>query len=144
MILSVKSNDMMLVIYVSSLIRSILALHKLIDNKETRIWNEKETIKATVRFWIDMNYLFMTNICGNIIILNQDKWYNTFMWPCVKFRRKKKLRRKQLARRRRRRRNRRIKNPPFLIQRADPDLVIHHIASVNSDCVLFHVTHCKP
>lgn len=33
---AVKSNDMMLVIYVSSLIRSVLALHNLIDNKETR------------------------------------------------------------------------------------------------------------
>ncbi|MEW5302777.1 MAG: hypothetical protein WDW36_005525 [Sanguina aurantia] len=32
--LAVKSNDMMLVIYLSSLIRSILALHKLIDNRE--------------------------------------------------------------------------------------------------------------
>lgn len=40
--LAVKSNDMMQVIYLSSLIRSILALHKLIDNKEARLWNEKE------------------------------------------------------------------------------------------------------
>lgn len=39
---AVKSNDMMLVIYLSSLIRSILALHKLIDNKEQRVWHEKE------------------------------------------------------------------------------------------------------
>lgn len=39
--LAVKSNDMMLVIYLASLIRSILALHKLIDNKETRLWQEK-------------------------------------------------------------------------------------------------------
>ena len=40
---------MMLVIYVASLIRSILALHKLIDNKEQRLWGEKEAIKAKVR-----------------------------------------------------------------------------------------------
>mmetsp|Transcript_16478 Transcript_16478/g.41087 ORF Transcript_16478/g.41087 Transcript_16478/m.41087 type:complete len:331 (-) Transcript_16478:1344-2336(-) len=40
--LAVKSNDMMLAIYLSSLIRSILALHKLIDNKEQRMWREKE------------------------------------------------------------------------------------------------------
>uniref|UniRef100_A0A061S7F8 26S proteasome regulatory subunit N8 n=1 Tax=Tetraselmis sp. GSL018 TaxID=582737 RepID=A0A061S7F8_9CHLO len=33
---SVKSNDMMLVIYLSSLIRSVIALHNLIDNKEAR------------------------------------------------------------------------------------------------------------
>ncbi len=46
--LSVKSNDMMLVIYVASLIRSILALHKLIDNKEQRLWSEKEAIKSKV------------------------------------------------------------------------------------------------
>eukprot|EP00955_Chlamydomonas_euryale_P114955 366318-Chlamydomonas_euryale.AAC.14 len=44
--LAVKSNDMMLVIYVASLIRSILALHKLIDNKEQRMWAEKEAAKA--------------------------------------------------------------------------------------------------
>jgi 26S proteasome regulatory subunit N8 len=43
--LAVKSNDMMLVIYVASLIRSILALHKLIDNKEQRSWTEKEASK---------------------------------------------------------------------------------------------------
>ena len=30
---AVKSNDMMLVIYVASLIRSVLALHNLINNK---------------------------------------------------------------------------------------------------------------
>ncbi|KAG2487285.1 hypothetical protein HYH03_014126 [Edaphochlamys debaryana] len=41
--LAVKSNDMMHVIYVASLVRSILALHKLIDNKEQRLWAEKET-----------------------------------------------------------------------------------------------------
>ncbi len=31
---AVKSNDMMLVIYLSSMIRSVLALHDLIDNRE--------------------------------------------------------------------------------------------------------------
>lgn len=40
--LAVKSNDMMLAIYLSSLIRSILALHKLIDNKEQQVWQETE------------------------------------------------------------------------------------------------------
>lgn len=43
---AVKSNDMMLAVYLSSLIRSILALHKLIDNKEQRIAAEKEAIKV--------------------------------------------------------------------------------------------------
>lgn len=33
---------MMLVIYVASLVRSILALHKLIDNKEQRLAGERE------------------------------------------------------------------------------------------------------
>lgn len=37
---------MMLAVYLSSLIRSILALHKLIDNKEQRIAAEKEAVKA--------------------------------------------------------------------------------------------------
>lgn len=36
--LAVKGNDMMATIYLASLIRSILALHKLIDNKEQRMW----------------------------------------------------------------------------------------------------------
>eukprot|EP00879_Flechtneria_rotunda_P028851 GHRR01031083.1.p1 GENE.GHRR01031083.1~~GHRR01031083.1.p1 ORF type:complete len:103 (+),score=47.26 GHRR01031083.1:320-628(+) len=40
--LAVKGNDMMSVIYLASLIRSVLALHKLIDNKEQRMWAEKE------------------------------------------------------------------------------------------------------
>ncbi|KXZ48339.1 hypothetical protein GPECTOR_28g745 [Gonium pectorale] len=43
--LAVKSNDMMHVIYVASLVRSILALHKLIDNKEQRLWTERESAK---------------------------------------------------------------------------------------------------
>ena len=40
--IAVKTNDMSLAIYVSSLIRSILALHKLIDNKERLLHAEKE------------------------------------------------------------------------------------------------------
>ncbi|WIA38270.1 hypothetical protein OEZ86_001610 [Tetradesmus obliquus] len=40
--LAVKGNDMMAAIYLASLIRSTLALHKLIDNKEARMWAEKE------------------------------------------------------------------------------------------------------
>lgn len=43
--LTVKSNDMMMVIYLSSLIRSVLALHKLIDNKEQRMFEESERNK---------------------------------------------------------------------------------------------------
>lgn len=38
--LAVKSNDLMLVIYLSSMIRSVIALHNLIDNKEHRLWAE--------------------------------------------------------------------------------------------------------
>jgi hypothetical protein len=37
--LAVKGNDMMAAIYLASLIRSTLALHKLIDNKEQRMWS---------------------------------------------------------------------------------------------------------
>eukprot|EP00884_Botryococcus_braunii_P014364 jgi/Botrbrau1/22929/Bobra.0030s0007.1 len=37
---AVKSNDMMLVIYLASVIRSVLALHNLIENKEHRVWKE--------------------------------------------------------------------------------------------------------
>ena len=39
---AVKSNDMMLVIYLSSMVRSVLALHNLIDNKEQRLWRERQ------------------------------------------------------------------------------------------------------
>ncbi|KAJ9528396.1 hypothetical protein QJQ45_020324 [Haematococcus lacustris] len=42
----VKSNDMMLTIYLAALIRSVLALHKLIDNKEQRMWQEREAQAA--------------------------------------------------------------------------------------------------
>jgi hypothetical protein len=37
---------MMMVIYLASLTRSVLALHKLIDNKEQHMWQEKAKIKA--------------------------------------------------------------------------------------------------
>lgn len=43
---TVKSNDMMMVIYLASLTRSILALHKLIDNKEQHMLSEKNKVKA--------------------------------------------------------------------------------------------------
>lgn len=39
--LPVQTNDMMLAIYLSSIIRSVLALHHLIDNKERRLWRER-------------------------------------------------------------------------------------------------------
>ncbi len=39
------SPRLLQVIYLSSLIRSILALHKLIDNKEQRLWQEREAAK---------------------------------------------------------------------------------------------------
>lgn len=41
---AVKSNDMMMVVYVASLIRSVLALHNLINNKEQKVWREKEAL----------------------------------------------------------------------------------------------------
>jgi len=45
---AVKSNDMMLVVYMSSLIRSVLALHDLIDNREEHQIREREKeAKAT-------------------------------------------------------------------------------------------------
>jgi 26S proteasome regulatory subunit N8 len=43
---AVKSNDMMMVVYVASLIRSVLALHNLINNKEQRVWREKEALSG--------------------------------------------------------------------------------------------------
>lgn len=43
--LSVKTNDQMLVVYLASLIRSIIALHNLINNKLANTDAEKEEIK---------------------------------------------------------------------------------------------------
>ncbi len=43
---AVKSNDMMVVIYLASMIRSILALHTLIDNKEERLWKEQLSLNG--------------------------------------------------------------------------------------------------
>ena len=44
--MSVKTNDYMYVIYVSALIRSILSLHDLINNKIQAKEHEQEVIKA--------------------------------------------------------------------------------------------------
>ena len=43
--LSVKTNDQMLVVYLASLIRSIIALHNLINNKLSNTDAEKKEIK---------------------------------------------------------------------------------------------------
>lgn len=43
---AVKSNDMMLVIYLSSLIRSVLALHDLIENREVHQTRERKAEEA--------------------------------------------------------------------------------------------------
>ena len=42
---AVEANDMMMVVYVSSLVRSVVALHNLIDNKEVRAHSELEQVK---------------------------------------------------------------------------------------------------
>lgn len=42
-ICAVKTNDMMLVIYLSSLIRSVIALHNLINNKVIYIYLDTDT-----------------------------------------------------------------------------------------------------
>lgn len=40
--LAVQSNDMMASLYSAAMVRSVLALQKLIDNKERRLWAERE------------------------------------------------------------------------------------------------------
>ena len=45
---SVKTNDSMLIIYVSALIRSVLALHGLIENKEQRAEAQQAAEKAAL------------------------------------------------------------------------------------------------
>ena len=45
--LSVKTNDQMLVVYLASLIRSVIALHNLINNKIANSDAEKKETKDT-------------------------------------------------------------------------------------------------
>jgi hypothetical protein len=45
---AVESNDMMLVLYLASLIRSLLALHDLIDNKSQRMMFDKQRVGGWV------------------------------------------------------------------------------------------------
>mmetsp|Transcript_19200 Transcript_19200/g.48543 ORF Transcript_19200/g.48543 Transcript_19200/m.48543 type:complete len:117 (-) Transcript_19200:232-582(-) len=53
---SVKTNDMMLVIYISSLVRSVVALHNLINNKLTLKEAELESDKDKVTASEDWNH----------------------------------------------------------------------------------------
>lgn len=41
---AIECNDMMMVVYLASLIRSVVALHNLIDNKEVRAASDKEHV----------------------------------------------------------------------------------------------------
>lgn len=50
---AVESNDMMLVLYLASLIRSVLALHDLIDNKTARMAAEREQV-GDVCAWLQV------------------------------------------------------------------------------------------
>ena len=45
--LSVKTNDQMLVVYLASLVRSIIALHNLINNKLSNTDAERRELKDT-------------------------------------------------------------------------------------------------
>jgi hypothetical protein len=51
---AVKSNDMMLVIYVAALIRSVLALHNLIENK------------VGVLHWLGFKILSIPSLSGHL------------------------------------------------------------------------------
>lgn len=63
--LAVKGNDMMAVIYLASLIRSVLALHKLIDNKEQRMWAVSDTL------------------CWLLHPQSFAEWFCACAWPCL-------------------------------------------------------------
>jgi 26S proteasome regulatory subunit N8 len=43
---AVQSNDMMMSAYLASMMRAVVSLHALIENKEARMWPEKKEIKA--------------------------------------------------------------------------------------------------
>ena len=48
---AVETNDMMLSIYLASLVRAVVALHNLIDNKEARAHAEREAVSRWCWGW---------------------------------------------------------------------------------------------
>mmetsp|Transcript_10919 Transcript_10919/g.20629 ORF Transcript_10919/g.20629 Transcript_10919/m.20629 type:complete len:100 (+) Transcript_10919:218-517(+) len=44
---AVKTNDMMMAMYIASLVRSVIALHNLINNKESQLNANTTTTKKT-------------------------------------------------------------------------------------------------
>lgn len=43
---AVQSNDMMMAVYLASVMRAVVSLHALIENKEVRMWTDKQTREA--------------------------------------------------------------------------------------------------
>lgn len=39
---AVQSNDMMMSVYLASIMRAVVSLHALIENKEARVWADKK------------------------------------------------------------------------------------------------------
>lgn len=39
---AVQSNDMMMAVYLASMMRAVVSLHALIENKEVRMWTDKK------------------------------------------------------------------------------------------------------
>lgn len=41
-----QSNDMMMAVYLASMMRAVVSLHALIENKEVRMWTDKKSREA--------------------------------------------------------------------------------------------------
>jgi hypothetical protein len=64
---AVKTNDQMLVIYLSSLIRSVIALHNLINNKVRLYYQVMLLVFVIVVCWF--GFIFMGYYIVNLTIL---------------------------------------------------------------------------
>jgi 26S proteasome regulatory subunit N8 len=46
MLCAVQGNDMMMAVYLASMMRAVVSLHALIENKEMRMWTDKKSREA--------------------------------------------------------------------------------------------------
>jgi len=67
----VKTNDQMLVIYLSSLIRSVIALHNLINNKVRLHYQIMQLVFVIVVCWF--GFIFMGYYIVNVTILETSE-----------------------------------------------------------------------
>jgi 26S proteasome regulatory subunit N8 len=55
MMCAVQGNDMMMAVYLASMMRAVVSLHALIENKEMRMWTDKKSREAKEKENADAN-----------------------------------------------------------------------------------------